>query len=83
MQAATARETGDGLVLNFLTNLETADVSGFEAEFKYQATDNLQWQLGVGKLNTKNNDPGENFDGPLGNSARKLPNAPELITTLP
>ena len=78
LQAATARETGDGLVLNFLTNLETADVSGFEAEFKYQATDNLQWQLGVGKLNTKNNDPGENFDGPLGNSARKLPNAPEL-----
>ena len=78
LQAATARETGDGLVLNFLTNLADADVNGFEAEFNYMATDNLEWQIGLGKLNTKNNDPGTNFDGPLGNSARKPPNAPEI-----
>lgn len=78
LQAATARETDDGLVLNFLTNLADADVNGFEAEFNYMATDNLELQIGLGKLNTKNNDPGANFDGPLGNSARKLPNAPEI-----
>ena len=78
LQAATARDTADGLVLNFLTNLAEADVSGFEAEFNYMATDNLEWQIGLGKLNTDNNDPGVNFDGPLGNSARKLPNAPEI-----
>ena len=78
LQAATARDTDDGLVLNFLTNLAEADVSGFEAEFNYMATDNLEWQIGLGKLNTDNNDPGVNFDGPLGNSERKLPNAPEI-----
>lgn len=78
LQAATARETADGLVLNFLTNLSEADVSGFEVEFNYMATDNLEWQLGLGKLNTDNKDPGANFDGPLGNSERKLPNAPEI-----
>ena len=78
LQAATARETADGLVLNFLTNLAEADVSGFEAEFKYRASDNLEWQFGLGKLNTSNKDPGVNFDGPTGNSDRKLPNAPEI-----
>ena len=56
LQAATARETGDGLVLNFLTNLADADVSGFEAEFKYIATDNLDWHIGLGKLSTQNKD---------------------------
>ena len=78
LQAATARETADGLVLNFLTNLADADVSGFEAELDFLATDNLRLQFGLGKLKTKNNDPGLNFDGPLGNSKRRLANAPEI-----
>ena len=78
LQAATPRiDEVLGTPLNFLTNLEAADVTGLEAELNWLPTDNLEIQLGAGFLDTENNDPGANFDGPFGNSPRELPNAPE------
>ncbi len=77
LQAATPRvDEVLGTPLNFLTNLEAADVTGFEAEFDWLPIENLEIQLGAGFLDTENNDPGVNFDGPFGNSPRELPNAP-------
>lgn len=64
--------------LNFLTNLEAADVTGLEAEINWLPSDRLELQVGLGWLDTENNDPGANFDGVFGNSPRELPNAPEL-----
>ena len=84
LQAATPRPTmqGNTTVLNFLTNLDAADISGFEAELRWRPIDNFEVMLGAGFLDTENNDPGANFDGPtdgttLVRSPRKLPNAPE------
>ncbi|WP_405240700.1 TonB-dependent receptor [Lentisalinibacter orientalis] len=64
--------------LNFLTNLEAADVTGLEAELNWYPTDQLEIQFGAGWLDTQNNDPGTNFDGVFGDSPRELPNSPEL-----
>ena len=78
LQASTPRPAENQAgVLTFLTNLETADITGAEAEFRVALTENLEINLGASVLDTKNNDPGENFDGPLGNSPRKLANSPE------
>ena len=78
LQAATPRPAQNQAgVLNFLTNLDSADITGAEAEFRVKFTDNLEVNLGASVLDTENNDPGANFDGPLGNSPRKLANAPE------
>lgn len=78
LQAATPRPAQNQAgVLTFLTNLDTAEITGAEAEFRVAVTENLELNLGASVLDTKNNDPGANFDGPLGNSPRKLANAPE------
>ena len=78
LQASTARETATS-VLTFLTNLDSADISGAEAEFRFMVTENLEINLGASVLDTKNNDPGANFNGPydFNDSPRKLANAPE------
>jgi len=67
-----------GTPLNFLTNLEAADVSGLELDMEWMPTNSLTLGFGLGYLDTDNNDPGLNFDGPFGNAPRQLPNAPEL-----
>ncbi|MGI9261730.1 MAG: TonB-dependent receptor domain-containing protein, partial [Woeseiaceae bacterium] len=79
MQAATA-QFDDVLMspVNRLVNLEAADVSGLEAEIDWMPTDQLQIRLGLGYLDTDNNDPGANFDGVFGNAERILANSPEL-----
>jgi iron complex outermembrane receptor protein len=80
LQASTARPAQNQAgVLTFLTNLETADISGAEAEFRVMLSDNVELNLGASVLDTKNNDPGANFDGPydFNDSPRKLANAPE------
>ena len=64
-------------ILNFLTNLEDASISGGEAEFRLAATENIELSVGASVLDTENKDPGANFDGPWGQSPRKLANAPE------
>ena len=76
LQAATAR-TFNGVVFTSLDNLEEADIDGFEADIHWRPVDALDIKLGVSFLDTKNNDPRSNFDGPVGNSPRKLPNSPE------
>ena len=79
VQAATPRvDPRLGTPLNFLTNLAAADVAGIEAELRWHPTDNLEINAGMGLLDTENNDPGANFDGPTGDAPRKLPNAPDL-----
>jgi iron complex outermembrane receptor protein len=78
LQAQTARPAQNQAgVLNFLTNLSDAEISGAEIEFRAMLTENLEVNLGIGLLNTKNLDPGANFNGPFGNSTRKLANSPE------
>jgi iron complex outermembrane receptor protein len=83
LQASTARETQDpdnpAGVLTFLTNLADADISGAEAEFRVKLSENVELNLGASLLDTKNNDPGANFNGPydFNDSPRKLANAPE------
>ncbi|MBJ89616.1 MAG: hypothetical protein CMO98_07095 [Woeseia sp.] len=78
LQAATPRPAQNQAgVLNFLTNLAAADISGAEAEFRVLVTENIELNLGASILNTKNNDPGANFDGPWGQSERRLANAPK------
>lgn len=78
LQASTPREDPNtGRALTFLTNLETADITGAEASFRVALTENVELNLGASVLDTQNNDPGVNFNGPLGNSPRKLANAPE------
>jgi len=78
LQAATPRvDEVLGTPLNFLTNLAAADVSGVELEAQWLPTDKLTINAGIGLLDTKNNDPGVNFDGVFGNSPRELPNAPD------
>lgn len=79
LQAATPKvDEVLGTPLNFLTNLEAADVSGLELDVEWMPTNNLTFGLGLGYLDTENNDPGLNFNGPFGNSPRVLPNAPEI-----
>ena len=79
LQAATPRvDEVLGTPLNFLTNLEAADVSGLEVDLQWVPSDHWTLGFGLGYLDTENNDPGANFDGVLGNSPRELPNAPEL-----
>lgn len=78
LQAATGRF--DEVIqspLNFLTNLEAADVTGAELDLQWLVADGLEVKAGVGWLDTKNNDPGTNFDGVLGDAPRVLPNSPE------
>ena len=77
MQAATAR-VYNGVVFTSLDNLAQADVDGFEADLQLRPVDALDIKLGFSVLDTKNNDPRPNFDGPLGDSPRKLANSPEL-----
>lgn len=83
LQAATPRRTTQGqtTVLNFLTNLSAADIKGLEVELRWRPVENLEVIFGAGLLDSENNDPGANFDGPtdgvtLVRSPRKLPNAP-------
>lgn len=79
LQAATPKvDEVLGTPLNFLTNLEAADVSGLELDMDWMPTNSLTLGFGLGYLDTDNNDPGLNFDGPFGNAPRQLPNAPEL-----
>ncbi len=83
LQAATARpDPLTGTPLNFLTNLEAADVTGFEAEVRWLPTDQLEVFFGAGFLDTENNDPGANFDGVFGNAERKLANSPDTTYNL-
>lgn len=78
LQAATPRPAQNQAgVLNFLTNLSEAEVLGIEAELRVKLAENVELNLGGALLDTENKDPGANFDGPLGNSPRKLANAPE------
>ncbi|MBT8078440.1 MAG: TonB-dependent receptor [Gammaproteobacteria bacterium] len=80
LQASTARPAQNQAgVLTFLTNLETADITGAEAEFRVKLSENVELNLGASVLDTKNNDPGANFDGPydFNDSPRRLANAPE------
>ena len=77
MQAATAR-VYNGVVFTSLDNLAQADVDGFEADLQLRPVEALDIKLGFSVLDTKNNDPRPNFDGPLGDSPRKLANSPEL-----
>ena len=83
LQASTARETQDpdnpAGVLTFLTNLESADISGAEAEFRVRLSENVELNLGASVLDTENNDPGANFNGPydFNDSPRRLANSPE------
>ena len=76
LQAATARVYNQ-VVFNSLDNLAEADVEGFEADLHLRPIDALDIKLGVSVLDTKNNDPRANFDGPRGISPRRLPNSPE------
>jgi iron complex outermembrane receptor protein len=76
MQATTARVFND-VVFTSLDNLAQADVDGFEADLHLRPVDALDIKLGVSILDTKNNDPRANFDGPTGTSPRKLANSPE------
>lgn len=79
LQAATPKvDEVLGTPLNFLTNLEAADVSGLELDVEWMPTNSLTLGFGLGYLDTENNDPGLNFNGPFGNSPRVLPNAPEI-----
>lgn len=78
LQASTARPAQNQAgVLTFLTNLSEADVTGAEAEFRVKLTENVELNLGASLLDTENKDPGANFDGPFGNSPRRLANSPE------
>ena len=45
--------------------------------FRLAATENIELSVGASVLDTENKDPGANFDGPWGQSPRKLANAPE------
>ncbi|GAB3273327.1 TonB-dependent receptor [Parahaliea aestuarii] len=63
--------------LNFLTNLDDAKITGFEAELDWAVSTAFRIQAGLGWLDTENNDPGVNFDGVFGRAPRVLPNAPE------
>jgi iron complex outermembrane receptor protein len=77
LQAATPTPSpASGNVLNFLTNLEDAKISGLEAEIRWLITPQFDIKLGIGLLDTENKDPGKNFDGPFGNSPRELANSP-------
>ena len=76
MQATTARVFND-VVFTSLDNLAQADVDGFEADIHLRPVESLDIKLGVSVLDTKNNDPRANFDGPNGTSPRKLANSPE------
>lgn len=79
LQAATPRlNPATGTPLNFLTNLSSAKISGVEGELRFQPTAEFEGTLGAGYLDTKNKDPGANFNGVFGNAARELPNAPEV-----
>jgi iron complex outermembrane receptor protein len=80
LQASTARPAQNQAgVLTFLTNLQTADISGAEAEFRVKLSENVELNLGASVLDTKNNDPGANFNGPydFNDSPRRLANSPE------
>lgn len=79
LQAATPRPDPDlGTPLNFLANLEDASIKGAEVELRIRPTATLDATFGAGWLDTKNRDPGVNFNGVFGNSPRVLPNAPEF-----
>lgn len=58
-----------------LGNLESADVSGLDAELQVLATDNLTLRLGLGYVDTKVSDSRSVYDG------AQLPNAPEFQST--
>jgi len=78
LQAATPRpDPVTGTPLNFLANLDSADIKGFEAELQLRPNSYIDASFGLGYLDTQNNDPGVNFNGPFGNSPRELPNAPQ------
>ncbi len=78
LQAATPRPAQNQAgILNFLTNLDEASISGAEAELRLAVTENVELSLGASVLDTENNDRGANFDGPWGRSPRKLANSPE------
>lgn len=78
LQAATPRpDPVTGTPLNFLANLDSADIKGFEAELLLRPNAFVDASFGLGYLDTKNKDPGVNFDGPFGTSPRELPNAPQ------
>ena len=68
--------------LNFLTNLDDAEISGAEVELRWAVSDALRLNAGLGWVDTENGDPGLNFNGVFGNSPRVLPNAPEFNLNL-
>lgn len=79
LQAATPRpDPVTGTPLNFLANLADASIKGAEVEIRLRPIEHLDASLGVGWLDTKNNDPGVNFNGFVGRSPRVLPNSPEF-----
>ena len=58
LQAATPRvDEVLGTPLNFLTNLEAADVTGLELEAEWAPAENWRLIAGIGYLDTENNDP--------------------------
>ena len=79
-QAATPRPAKNQAgILNFLTNLEDASISGGEAEFRLAATENIELSVGASVLDTENKDPGANFDGPWGQSPENLLTRPKPL----
>lgn len=79
LQAATPRpDPVFGTPLNFLANLESASIKGAEVELRLRPAASLGLTFGAGWLDTKNKDPGPNFNGVFGNAPRVLPNAPEF-----
>ena len=75
---AVFRDDQRNITTTGLDNLAAADVKGLESELHWRPLDNLDIKLGLALLDTKNNDPRANFDGPLGDSPRKLANSPEM-----
>jgi iron complex outermembrane receptor protein len=59
-----------------LGNLDTADVSGIDADLQVLATDNLTLRFGLGYVDTKVADSRPEYDG------AELPNAPKFQGTL-
>ena len=75
---AVFRDDQRNITTTGLDNLAAADVKGLESELHWRPLDSLDIKLGLALLDTKNNDPRANFDGPLGDSPRKLANSPEM-----
>ena len=76
LQATTVRVFNE-VPFTSLDNLAQVDVDGFEVDLHLRPVESLDIKLGFSVLDTKNNDPRPNLDGPTGDSPRKLANAPK------